>query len=618
MARDSISPLKSLNTAIAGDNPFDRLAVVRESEIWSPGFTDVPTLNQHASDAVFQILQNTGNLKIQAITITGNSGTGKTHLISRIRHRLQTEQSGLFVYVNANSFNEINLLRAQFLYILIDSLRRQGSYGTVQSQQLATAIINTALKNLTPTAKAFGATELLKKLSGYSQSKNQAWINQLTETIFKTRPDIADPDIVRALVWTLCNSQAPFALKWLAGKMLAPWKADELGLPNHNNPLVEPLAWEMVIKILNIMADYYPVVVCFDDLDAGEMGDNSLKRERVVASLVKRLCDSLQSFSLVHSMAIVTVMTPATWTEKILTLPAGIPNYLSGKRELIRLTEITETEILEFVCGTLQEFYKSNLLTPPTPIYPFDSGQFKALARENISLRQLLEWCAQNFRPAEIDPLEKIEEAFEKAMNVDVGEYWEENKLIVATILFSLQSLIGQTINGFKPEEISEEIRPASTNRGCIQFQVIGTKDGKVVKLGIAVTQDEHPQKVAAVLKRLTQYKKFNLTAGCLIRSAEKAIPNHWQASNYLHQFTKELGGKWAVLKPEEIRPLLAIYLVYQNLQPEYFTKTQIFEFIAIKKIVINNPLIQEILSFPILTDGENFNENLTEVIEIV
>ncbi|MCT7949275.1 ATP-binding protein [Ancylothrix sp. C2] len=622
MARDFISPLKSINAAIAGDNPFDRLAAVRESEIWAPGMADVRTLNQHASDAVFQLLHHTGNLKLQATTITGNSGTGKSHLISRIRHRLQTEQNGLFVYINANHFNDVNLLRTQFLHSLIDSLRRQGSYGTVQSQQLATAIINTALKNLTPTAKAFGPLELLKKLAGYSQSKNQAWINQLTETIFKTRPDIPEPDIVRALVWTLCNAQAPFALKWLAGKMLAPWKADELGLPNHNSPILEPMAWEMVVKILTLMADYYPVVVCFDDIDAGEIGDNSFKRDRIVASLAKRLCDSLQGVSLAHSIAIVTVMSPATWTEKILTLPAGIPNYLSGKREVIQLKEITEAEIIEFVSVTLQEFYRGNFLTPPTPIYPFDSGQLKALAREQITLRQLLEWCAQNFRPAEIDPAEKIKEAFEKALNVDLGQHWEENNLMVGAILFSLQALIGQTINDFKIEEVTQEVRPTSANRGCIQFQVSGTKKGKFVKLGVALMQDEHPQKVAAVLKRLTQYKKFNLTAGCLIRSADKVIPNHWQASHYLQQLTGELGGKWLVLKPEEIRPLLAICVVYQNRHPEKFTQAQIFEFMTAKKLVIDNPLIQEILSFQGIAEAENtaeiISENISEVVERV
>lgn len=618
MARDSISPLKSLNAVIAGDNPFDRLAAVRESEIWSLGIADVAALNQHASDAILKLLHHTGNLKLQATTIIGNPGTGKSHLISRIRHRLQTENNGLFVYINANNFNDVNLLRTQFLQSLIDSLRRQGSYGTVQSQQLATAIVNTALKILTPTAKAFGPVELLKKLTGYSQSENEAWINQLTETIFKTRPDIPEPDIVRAFVWTLCNAQAPFALKWLAGKMIAPWKASELALPNHNSPIPEPTAWEMVVKILNLMADYYPVVVCFDDIDVGEMGENSLKRDRVIASLVKRLCDSLQGVSLNHNIALVTVMTPATWKEKILTLPAGIPNYLSGRKELIELKEISELEIVEFVEGTLQDFYSVNFLTPPTAIYPFDSGQLKALAREKITLRQLLEWCAQNFRPAEIDPTEKIEEAFEKALDIDLGNYWQDNDLLVRGIFFSLQALIGQTINGFKVEEVTQEIRPNSANRGCIQFQVIGTKKGKFVKLGVAVMQDEHPQKVTAVLKRLTQYKKFNLTAGCLIRSPEKVIPSHWQASQYLEKLTGELAGKWIKLTPEDIKPLLAIWSVYQNRHPENFTQTQIFEFITTKKLVIDNPLIQEILSLHSIIDQETYTEIINENSEVV
>jgi len=174
MARDSVSSIKALNAAIASHNPFDRLQAVREPEIWSQGLPDVAALNGHAAGAVFQAIERVraGQAKVISMAITGTAGTGKSHLIHRIRHRLQVEGSGLLIYVSANHFNEVNLMRHEFQQILADSLRRSGSYGVMQCQQLATDVVNGAIKALTPEARGFAPLELVRKLTLSSQPRN--------------------------------------------------------------------------------------------------------------------------------------------------------------------------------------------------------------------------------------------------------------------------------------------------------------------------------------------------------------------------------------------------------------------------------------------------------------
>lgn len=598
MTHDSISPVKALNTAIASHNPFNQPADVNDSEIWSLIFPDITTLNDHASNAVFQAIDQaqTGKSKVISMAIAGKSGTGKSHLIHRIRHRLQVQGNGLFVYVNAHQFTEVNLIRYQFLQLLVDSLRRQGSQGVLQCQQLATVMVNEALKALTPMAKAFTPMELVRKLAGNSHAKNQTWVNQLTEAFFKTQPDVPEPDIVRALVWTLCNAQAPFAIKWLAGKSLAPWKADELGLPNHSRDERESAAWDTAIQILHLMSDYYPLIICFDELDSTESSDNNLKRERVVASLIRRLCESLQMTRLNHGVVLLSVMTPATWTEKILPLPAGLSTYVSGKKELIALNNITGDAIVELVSEWLRSFYAAKNLVPPTPVYPFDIGQLQSLGREQLTVRQVLEWCAEHFRPVELDPLEKVEQAFEQLLNVELGEQWENNSLLAEAICFSFQTLMGQTVEGVKIEAVANDVKPKSANQDYIQFKIVGTQNENSVKIGVAVLQDIRAQSVAAGLKRLTQYETFGLTFGCLVRSSEREVPVQWQAHHYLTQLTVELGGKWMDLQLEDIKPLVAIWSLYRHRQADNFTEAEILEFIAQRRLVADNPLIRGIV----------------------
>jgi hypothetical protein len=49
----------------------------------------------------------------------------------------------------------------------------------------------------------------------------------------------------------------------------------------------------------------------------------------------------------------------------------------------------------------------------------------------------------------------------------------------------------------------------------------------------------------------------------------------------------------------EEIKPLIAIWSVYQKHESLDLSESQIFNFITEKELTVNNPLIREILSDP-------------------
>ena len=143
MVATSTHPTEQLNAAIASHNPFDRPAAVRIGEVWGKEFPDVPSLNAHASDAVFKAIKqvSSGQGKVTSLAITAEKGVGKTHVISRIRHRLQIQDSALFIYASASRFSSLDLIKYQFLQTLSDSLNQVGSQGVKQWQELAVAIL---------------------------------------------------------------------------------------------------------------------------------------------------------------------------------------------------------------------------------------------------------------------------------------------------------------------------------------------------------------------------------------------------------------------------------------------------------------------------------------------
>jgi hypothetical protein len=113
---------------------------------------------------------------------------------------------------------------------------------------------------------------------------------------------------------------------------------------------------------------------------------------------------------------------------------------------------------------------------------------------------------------------------------------------------------------------------------------------------------------VSAGLKRLIDYKKFDLTRGCLVRS--KAVKEGTHGDQYLYTLLQELGGEWVSLKGTDIQPLLAILEVFDACEEYEVTQEQIFEFMNLRKIAESNYLINEILSDP---SGQIPNEVVDE-----
>lgn len=617
----SVSPIEALNAAIQNHNPFSKAGIVKEQDIWGKGFPDIPTLNAHASDAIFQAVEKvqttqSSQEKVTSLVLTAQQGVGKSHILSRTRHRLETNGGALFVYASVNNYTDLNLIKYQFQQTLANSLSYTGSQNVMQWQEIAAAMANEGFKGINSASPNLSAQELLDRFDRVCASwatKNKNFMNTLTKQVLKTKSK-ADPYIVRAVLWTLSESETPFAIKWLSGEELDKSKAEELGLPSNSgktNQDREAESLNNVQQILNLVSYYSPVIICFDEIDVKtSCRDDGLTTPQVIADLVKRLYDTLEHSELGQGLVIITVMMPDTWKQTVNLMPGGIPDRLSTytQRKPIDLKYLNGDSLVDLVGLWLQDFYQIRNLNPPHPVYPFEDSQLREYGRGKPTVREALKWCAENFQvfmppTPELpeDPIERFELALNKELEADIREEMEDNSTIAKAIYFGFETLKGQTIDKVTVDDITGDIKPKAKNAGWIGFKIIGKENGRTIKIGVAVIQTSQSELVAA-LKRLIDYQTFDLTRGCLVRSQAKIenIKKASKAYQLLEQLVAvEKGGELVYLIEEQIKPLLAVRAVCKKCRDYNLTEDQVFDFISQNQITFENLLLREILSDP-------------------
>ncbi|HAT16077.1 MAG TPA: hypothetical protein DCS91_23270 [Microcoleaceae bacterium UBA11344] len=616
----SVSPIEALNAAIQNHNPFSKAGIVKEQDIWGKGFPDIPTLNAHASDAIFQAVEKvqtsqSSQEKVTSLVLTANQGVGKSHILSRTRRRLESNGGALFVYASVNNYTDLNLIKYQFQQTLANSLSHTGSQSVMQWQEIAAAMANEGFKAINPASQNLSPQELIDRFDRVCASwatKNKNFMNTLTKQVLKTKSK-ADPYIVRAVLWTLSETETPFAIKWLAGEELDKSKAEELGLPANSGKTNQDREAESLNNVqqnLNLVSYYSPVIICFDEIDVNtSCRDDGLTTPQVIADLVKRLYDTLEHSDIGQGLVIITVMMPYTWTDTVNVMSGGIPDRLSTytQRKPIDLKYLNGDSVVDLVQLWLQDFYEVRNLNPPHPVYPFEESQLREYGRVKPTVREALTWCAENFQvfmppmpELPEDPIERFEFALTKELEADIREEMEDNSTIAKAIYFGFETLKGQTIDKVTVDDITE-IKPKAKNAGWIGFKIIGTENGKAIKIGVAIIQTSQSELVAA-LKRLIDYQTFDFTRGCLVRSQSKIenIKKTSKAYKLLEELVSvEKGGEIVYLVEEQIKPLMAVRAVCKKCRDYNLTEDQVFEFISQKHLTFENLLLREILSDP-------------------
>lgn len=618
--------LDQINELIKNHNPFAGQTIVKSHQIWENIFPDVPTINNHVSDAVFSALEliNSGKRQsVVGITITGNKGIGKTQVISRIRHYLQKENSGIFIYVG--EYGGANV-KSVFLKRLSESMKKTGAVsGATQWEEIATRLIN----------EAYNRKHLPSYYNDLFKDKPKSYFEGLTQKILKVRSEINNPYLIKGILLTLVPKYSTYAVRWLAGQELTQAQLEVMGLvaPVQNHP---GEAFNQACELLKIISKYKTPVICFDELDSTDLdpSGSGKKLSQVVANLGKDLSNSLERCILLFSMY------PETWWKEVKAVSQAeavvdrIADY-PHQGEPIALNPLKGDQILELVKTWLNNFYQKHNINLPDPLYPFEVDQLRNVGKEKLPVRDILHWCAKywdslrlsleqsehqvtenitvsentsnitnnivNTQAVKENKIVKI--AFNSELeevNSKIDSLMDDNQAISNALGFCFDHLVGETIEGFKIEKF--ESLPARSKLG---FKIIGLDHDTPITIGVVVAQHSNMQSLLSVLKQLVDYEKYKFTRGCLVRS-KKASPGARSVQQYLDIFSHEKGGERVSFNADHISQIIALRELYQHRQDYDLTEEQIWQFANHEKIITENYLVKEILSAPPGNEPDN------------
>ena len=612
----SASPLHEIHQAIQEYNPFNLRSVVKHQDVWNVDFVDVEFLHAQASDLILGKLQETRAIqdsekKISSFVITAEQGVGKSHLIRRLHRRIYEEQNGFFLYMSFSLCGDINLIHYELRQAIVRSLSQSTILGISQWQLLAASVIEKSL--LDPKSQqVFDPVSFSKRFGKLYRSHLAQGRDLITTLVNKCQglfPEV-DPDVLRALLWTLSEPHAPYAIKWLGGDELSSARVEEMGLPSMAAAEVskEPESFKISLALLKLLSAHRPILLCFDETEISQVSDQGFSSTQVLAYLIKQLFDSLHQSSRNCGLILASFMFPNLWKDEVKPLAGAADRMTAGTGDPINLSQLDSQSFPKLVKSLLaKKFYEPRSLTPPHPFYPFSEEEIKIAAKERPPVRKALRWCAENFvvTAPPIPPEERFQKGFEEKLQDDYREAMADGTTVAETLRYCFELVVNQTISGeTKSGEKIEgatitaiaDIEPKAKNAGYINFKIVGTEQDKPFAIGVAVLQ-QSGLSFAAGLNRLVDYKTYGLTRGCLIRGADFKIKTFWDSYKTYQNFIQRQGGEHIEPDPEQLKVLMALKAVFESASIYGLTEAEVQEFS--REIALNNEILLEILSDP-------------------
>jgi hypothetical protein len=200
--------------------------------------------------------------------------------------------------------------------------------------------------------------------------------------------------------------------------------------------------------------------------------------------------------------------------------------------------------------------------------------------------------------PLSSQQIRQIEIAFaveRQILMLELARAIEDKEQIAAGLLLWLSFLVGQTIANVRVEKI-DRIIPAGRNQGLIDFQIVCGLPDRTINLGICILPFTDRDLVIEACTRLLVYKDFGLDRLCLLRQSD-LMTNVYQLPTCLPKLlSKDIGGHFVPLKPDEILSILVTLAVFHNRKQHDLTTKKIFDYLNTERLLTAHKLIANIL----------------------
>ncbi len=323
-------------------NPFDP-ATFKPGNFWhddqDPSL-DVVSIHQEAIAEIESILtQVADDHRTRTLMLYGDSGSGKSHVLGRLKRRLSDR--AFFVYVDP--FPESDAIWRHVLRYTVDSLV-QTAARQADSQLLCW------LKSLSVFENADQAD--------WQQADKQAIVRQL-----KTRypSDIYNATDFFGVLYDLLHPDRYFlACEWLRGDDLDEESLEVLGVQQAIDS--EDAAQKILANFGRIAVETQPIVICFDQLDNIARNPNGI----IDLQAIFDVNSSIRNQGLKNFLVVISSIT-STWKLNSDRVQSADRARIDG---YIPLKPITLPQAEALWQSRLAPLHHLATPTPQTPIYP--------------------------------------------------------------------------------------------------------------------------------------------------------------------------------------------------------------------------------------------------------
>lgn len=333
-----------------GLNPFDPVSFAT-GNFWQEQLDLAPSINSiHERELarVAAVLEQVAqDHRPRTIMLTGDSGSGKSYLLKRLKQEFNSQ--AFFAYIGP--WADSNYIWRHTLRHTVDSLMKVPNYQKDSQLVLWMKSLST-----------FSDGSLMKRLLG--ERKQFIW--DLRETY---QSGIYNAKEFFGVLYDLNNPKLKMtAYDWLRGDDLEVDDLKALGVKNAIDS--EDAAQKIMMNFGIISADTNPIVLCFDQLDnIPRLQDNFLD----IQSLFN-VNSSLHNYSPNNLMAIVSIIKN-TWKRNSEMVQSADRVRIN---ETVDLKEISLDQAEELWATRLYPLRQQAIPKPASPLYPLTRQQLEA------------------------------------------------------------------------------------------------------------------------------------------------------------------------------------------------------------------------------------------------
>lgn len=354
-------------------NPFEDRIVQTPWD--TPRYLDVRSIHGSISDQVLELIRRTReDAAPRFILLRGDPGTGKTHLVRRLR----LELGDLGTFITIGPFGDGRRLHRHILRQVCESLDHRRSEENLRSQlqEFALNILARAAADLPVDG---WIRERLERDPAFLIEVLQQHTDpvRLRTRVQERHPGV-DRDVLQVLFALLDPDRMAIAARWLQGLDLS--DEDLAVLRVRESAAEEDRAGEVLRSLIQLSRDSIPLVLCFDQLEflpVVEAEPGFVALAKVVAQL-----------AMAGRVVLVLSCLVRTWDEYREQLPGSAVDRLVQNSFV--LERLSAEHVAELLASRLQVV--SGPIRGPSATYPFTGEAAAELAAEpGISVRRVLE-----------------------------------------------------------------------------------------------------------------------------------------------------------------------------------------------------------------------------------